>query len=105
MTKYEIIDELAKDCTVEKIVYKMLSGSKNRFDAPDDLVQDIYIYLMEKDEAKIVNLYDKGELGYFILRMVRNQLISDHSYYFYNYIRLRNLSDGLEQAAYKSTED
>ena len=32
MTKYEIIDELSKDNTVEKIIYKLLPASKNRFD-------------------------------------------------------------------------
>ena len=105
MDKYEVVKRLADDCTVEKIVYKMLSGSKNRMDAPDDLIQDIYIYLLEKDDSKIVDLYTRGELGYFILRMVRNQLISDHSYYYYQYIRLFNLSDGLEKAESFVSED
>ena len=32
MTKYEIIDELSKDSTVEKIIYKLKKKKKNRFD-------------------------------------------------------------------------
>lgn len=107
MTKYEVVRELAENCTVEKIVYKMLTGSKNRtgYDCPDDLIQDIYLYLYEKDDNLICNLYNKGELGFYILRMVRNQMFSDHSPYFYTYIRFHNLSDELDAAKNFSTED
>lgn len=98
MSKNDVIKDLAATATVEKIVYKMLSSSKNRIDAPDDLVQDIYIYLLEKPDDLICKLYQKGELGYYILRMTKNQLFSDHSYYFYNYVRFNNLSDGLDKA-------
>ena len=97
MTKYEVVKGLAEDGTVERIVYKMLTGSKNRFDAPADLVQDIYLYLYEKDDNLICNLYNKGELGYYILRMARNQMHSTHSPYFYTYVKFRVQSDELEK--------
>lgn len=105
MTKKQIIDEIAHTSTVEKIVYKMLAASKNRFDCPDDLVQDIYILLLEKDDSLISDLYNKKELGYYILKITRNQLISDHSPYYYKYIKFGTQSDDLEQAAHIPTED
>ena len=105
MTKYEVVKGLAEDGTVERIVYKMLTGSKNRFDAPADLIQDIYLYLYEKDDNLICNLYNKGELGYYILRMARNQMHSTHSPYFYTYIKFHSLSDDLEAAKDKLEED
>ena len=105
MTKYEIIDELSKDNTVEKIIYKLLPASKNRFDCPEDLVQDIYLLLLEKDDKLIVDLYNKGELGYYLLRIAKNQLLSANSPYFYKYIKFRAQSDDISEAAHIVEED
>ena len=105
MTKYEIIDELSKNATVEKIVNKLVSSSKNRFDFPDDLIQDIYVLLLEKDEDLIVNLYNKGELGFYLLKVARNQLLSKNSPYYTKYIKFRAISDDITQAASIPTKD
>ena len=105
MTKYEIIDELSKDSTVEKIIYKLLPASKNRFDCPEDLVQDIYVLLLEKDDKLIVDLYNKGELGFYLLRIAKNQLLSANSPYFYKYIKFRAQSDDISEAAHIVEED
>ena len=105
MTKYEIIDELCKNSTVEKIVNKLVSSSKNRFDFPDDLIQDIYVLLLEKDEDLIVNLYNKGELGFYLLKVARNQLLSKNSPYYTKYIKFRAYSDDITQAASIPTKD
>lgn len=99
MNKWEIVDELSKNNTVEKIVYKLLSSSKNPFDCPEDLVQDLYLILLNSDENLIVALYNKGELGFYILRVVRNQLLSKNSPYYTKYIKFRAQSDDLTQAA------
>ena len=105
MTKYEIIDELSKNATVEKIVNKLVSSSKNRFDFPDDLIQDIYVLLLEKDEDLIVNLYNRGELGFYLLKVARNQLLSKNSPYYTKYIKFRAVSDDITQAASIPTKD
>ena len=97
MTKYEIIDELSKDNTVEKIIYKLLPASKNRFDCPEDLIQDIYVLLLEKDDKLIIDLYNKGELGFYLLRIAKNQLLSANSPYFYKYVKFGVNCDGLEK--------
>lgn len=105
MTKYDIIKELSEDNTVEKIIYKLLPASKNRFDCPEDLVQDIYVLLLEKDDDLIINLYNKGELGYYLLRIAKNQLLSANSPYFYKYIKFRAQSDDISEAAHIVEED
>ena len=97
MTKYEIIDGLSKDSIVEKIIYKLLPASKNRFDCPEDLVQDIYVLLLEKDDKLIIDLYNKGELGFYLLKIAKNQLLSANSPYFYMYVKFGVQSDGLEK--------
>lgn len=81
MTKYEVVDIIAREHLVDRIVTKLLSSSKNPFDCPEDLIQDIYLLLLQKDDNLIVNLYNKDEIAYYLLRVVRNQLLSKNSPY------------------------
>ena len=99
MTKYDVLDIIAREHLVDRIVTKLLSSSKNPFDCPEDLIQDIYLLLLQKDDDLIVNLYNKGELGYYLLKIARNQLLSKNSPYYTKYIKLRANSDDLTQAA------
>lgn len=105
MTKNEVIEELSKEGIVEKIVYKLLSSSKNRFDCPDDLIQDIYLLLLEKSDKLIIDLYNKGELGFYLLKVARNQLLSQNSPYYTQYIKFSDRSDGIEKASHIISED
>ena len=105
MTKYEVVDIISRDHLVEKIVYKLLPCSKNPFDCPQDLIQDIYLILLNSDEDLIVALYNKGELGFYILRISRNQLLSKNSPYYTKYIKFGSNSDELEKGAHIPTED
>ena len=106
MTKYEVLDIIAREHLVERIVNKLLSSSKNPFDCPEDLIQDVYLLLIEKSDKLIVDLYERGELGYYILKVVRNQLLSVNSKYYYTYIKLGANSDDLTQATNTiTTED
>lgn len=105
MTKNDVLDIIAREHLVEKVIFKLMSSSKNQFDCPDDLVQDIYLLLLEKDEGLIVNLYNKGELAYYLLKVVRNQLLSANSPYFYKYIKFRVNSDDISEASHIVEED
>ena len=105
MTKYEVVDIIAKKHLVEKIVYKLLPCSKNSFDCPQDLIQDLYLILLNSDENLIVSLYNKGELGFYLLKIARNQLLSVNSKYYYTYIKFRAHSDDITQAANIFEED
>ena len=105
MNKWEIIDELSRSNTVEKIIFKLLSCSKNPFDCPEDLIQDIYLLLLEKSDKLIVDLYERGELAYYLLRVARNQLLSKNSPYYTKYIRFLANCDELEKGAHIPTED
>ena len=105
MTKYEIIDELSRSNTVEKIIFKLLPCSKNPFDCPEDLIQDVYLLLLQKNDDLIVNLYNKGELGFYLLKIARNQLLSKNSPYYTKYIRFLANSDDISEAAHIPIED
>ena len=82
MDKYKIIDEISKDKVVEEIVYNI--GNKGDEDLKD-LIQDIYINLLEKEDNLIENLYDTNQLKYFIIRMVVNNIHSKNSPYYTKY--------------------
>ena len=82
MKKYEIIDEISKNKIVEEIVYNI--GSKGDEDLKD-LIQDIYINLLEKEDSLIENLYNTNQLKYFIIRMVVNNIHSKNSPYYTKY--------------------
>ena len=86
MTKYEVVDNISREHLVEKIVFKLLPASKNPFDCPEDLIQDLYLILLQKDDDLIVNLYNKDEIGFYLLKIARNQLLSVNSKYYYTYI-------------------
>ena len=105
MTKYDVLDIISREHLVEKIVYKLLPCSKNPFDCPEDLIQDVYLLLLEKGDKLIVDLYERGELAYYLLRVARNQLLSKNSPYYTKYIKFRAQSDELEKGAHITTED
>ena len=105
MTKCDVVEKLYKDGTVDRIIYKLLSSSKNPFDCPEDLIQDIYLLLLQKDDDLIVNLYNKGEIGFYLLKIARNQLLSANSPYYQKYIRFLANCDELEKGAHIPIED
>ena len=105
MTKCDVVEKLYKDGTVDRIIYKLLSSSKNPFDCPEDLIQDVYLLLLQKDDDLIVNLYNKDEIGFYLLKIARNQLLSKNSPYYTKYIKFRAQSDDISEAAHITTED
>lgn len=86
MDNNEIIDWLAKDRTVERLI-ENISKKKLTDSHLDDLAQDIYIALLEKPPALILQLYEKNEINFYIARMVVNNLRSNLSPYYYKYIK------------------
>ena len=105
MTKYDVVDIIAREHLVERIVNKLLSSSKNPFDCPEDLIQEIYLLLLQKDDDLIVNLYNKEELAYYLLKIARNQLLSANSPYYQKYIRFQSHNDDITQATNIPIED
>lgn len=82
MSKYNIIDEISKDKLVEEIAYNI--GDRGDEDLKD-LIQDIYINLMEKEDSLIENLYSTNQLKFYIVKMVVNNIHSKNSPYYTKY--------------------
>ena len=58
----------------------------------DDLVQDVLIEML--NQTKIVDLYEKGQLKFYIMRIIRNNIQSNTSRFFYRYRRFSLLNSG-----------
>lgn len=87
MDKEGIIKELAEKGFIEDIILNIKGeiGMNEK-----DLAQDLYVSLLEKDEDKIVNLYENGDIRWFVTRMVVNNIKSVTSRFYYQYLKDTN---------------
>ena len=93
MSTREVVELVAKEGWVEECI-RTVSGGVWRSEY-DDLAQDILLELL--DQTKIVDLYKRGQLKYFIMRIIRNNIQSNTSRFFYRYRRFSLLNSGPER--------
>ena len=90
MTVEEVVELVAKEGWVEECI-KTVSGGVWRSEY-SDLVQDILMELL--DQEKVVSLFQKNQLRYYVMRIVRNNLQSCTSRFYYRYRRFSLLNSG-----------
>ena len=90
MTKEEVVERIAREGWVEECV-KVVTGGVWRSEY-DDLAQDILLELL--DQTKVVDLYEKGQLKFYIMRITRNNIQSNTSRFYYRYRRFSLLNQG-----------
>ena len=90
MTVREVVERIAREGWVEECV-KTVSGGVWRSEY-SDLVQDVLIELL--NQTKVVDLYKKGQLKFYIMRVVRNNIQSATSRFYYRYRRFSLLNQG-----------
>lgn len=91
MTKSEIVERLAREKTIEKMIRK-----KENLNV-DDLCQDVIYILLDKPENFIRQLYDDGALSYYILAILNNQIFSGTSPYYHTYKEFNNMTTTLDE--------
>lgn len=90
-----IVTKLAEEKQIEKMVFSVMQ--KQHYEHRHDIVNDILIYLLEhKDPQKIIDLYSRNELGYFILGIIKNQLWSRNSKTYSKYLKWDELKQSLD---------
>ena len=92
MSTREVVERVAREGWVEECI-KTVSGGVWRSEY-SDLCQDILQELL--DQEKIVGLYQRNQLKYYIMRIVRNNLQSCTSRFYYRYRRFSLLNSGPE---------
>ena len=94
MNKYEIIEETAKQHLIEDTA-RNIAGDKD--EDLNDLCQDLYISLMEKDDVLIESLYNTSQLRYFIVKMLINNIHSKNSPYYSKYKKRNKNKTNIDQ--------
>lgn len=79
--KNRIINELATNKVVEELCCNM--GVEQAY--LDDLVQEIYLILLEYNEDKLIKMYERKQLKFFIVRIIMNQYFSKNSPFYKKY--------------------
>ena len=70
MNKQQLYEAIITSKIVEKMVKKVERNSSY----VDDVINDIYIVLLEMNPDTLIELYNKNEINYYISRIVTNQL-------------------------------
>lgn len=84
MTKYEIIEQLARERRVERMAENI---ARRAYDADlADLSQIVYLILLEYDDDKIVDLWENEQIDYFLARVIHVQYYGVRTAY-YNAVR------------------
>jgi hypothetical protein len=60
----------------------------------DDFLQEIYLILLEYNPEKIIGMYERGELKWWLIRVCINQFCSSNSPYFKKYKKYYTITDG-----------
>lgn len=79
--KSDIINEIANNKVVEDIIFNITHTYI------DDLAQDTYLTLLEKEDNLITQLYKDNQLNYYITRIILNNIRSTTSPYYYTYLK------------------
>lgn len=83
------IDVIIKEHIVEELVSAY--GVPHTY--KDDLIQHIYIILLEYDQNKLNELIKKKQIRFYIARIIRNQWFSTTSTFYMLYRKFNQLND------------
>ena len=72
-----IVETLARERRVEAMVENIAHHSLTA--DLMDLCQIVYLILLEYDEAKLADLWDNGQMNFFLARIIINQYRSSNS--------------------------
>ena len=84
-TNSQIINEIANNGLVEEIIQGVSYSKFENTENLKDLIQDIYLQLLQMRTDKLNDLYTKNQLRFWIARIVVNSIHSKTSPYFYMY--------------------
>lgn len=86
----KVVNELYNEGVIEELCTNMGVNPLYK----DDLVQEIYMILLEYNKDKIVEMYEKKQLKFFIVRIIKNQYNSCNSPFFKKYKKYYTIIDG-----------
>lgn len=88
--KNGIIAEIYSSGILEEL-FKNMGVKENDI---DDLKQEISMILLEYNSTKIIEMYEKKQLKFFLVKVIQNQYFSSNSPYYKKYKKYYQLVDG-----------
>ena len=85
-----IVTELYEDGVIEEICSNMGVSPLYK----DDLVQEVYCILLNYNSDRIVEMYERKQLKFFIVKVIQNQYNSNNSPFFKLYKKYYTIVDG-----------
>jgi len=92
----KIVEKIANDGMVEKII-KNIAINTNDEDLVD-FSQDVYMTLLEKDQDWLEGIYERGQMNYFITRIVLNNINSKTSRFYYLYKKNKSVTTPIDES-------
>lgn len=89
MTKNDPVLTIINQNLVEELVSAYSVNSQYK----DDLIQEIYLILLEYDKDKLQKLINDKQIKFFIARIIRNQWFSKTSTFFKQFKKYNSLKD------------
>lgn len=80
MTREAVLTKLYSDESIDKAINKMEPDHLR-----EDLKQEIFLVLCEMDEEKLLNIYNKGHMNFFIVRTMLNMIKSKTSHFYFKF--------------------
>lgn len=96
-----MLNKIANERLVEEICKNLGVSPKYM----DDLVQEIYLILLEYNQEKLQYIYDKGQLNFFLTRIIKNQYFSNTSPFFKKYRKYYDMVDDNNVVMYDVEDD
>ena len=97
MGKRDILDNFARRQGVEQIILAVTRRRRLTYDLMD-LVQTVYLALLETKEEKIVQLDQRGELNFYAAGIVRRQFSQERSQFRKDVVNFQEKTTDLSDA-------
>jgi len=102
-TKNQIIEKLFRDKFIQNIIKKYTTKLTNEDE--EDVVQEIFLVLLEMPEEEIVQLFNNNQLNFYIVKIIKNQLLSTTSKVFKLYLKHKLNTVQLNEKINNNTDD
>lgn len=89
-----MFNTIIKEIYEENIVKDIIANMRVKSNDIDDLEQEIYMILLEYNQDRIIEMYEKNQLRYFIVGIISRQYNSKTSPFYKKFKKYYTLVDG-----------
>ena len=101
-TAREIVEDLAKARRVEELCRNIC---KRPAEELNDLSQIVYLSLLKVRPGIVCDLYEHGQLDYYLVRMIKNQYHSKDRAYYRENVEFQDRSSPLTDKEYEKADN